>query len=314
MTGASLRYLIKEGFRNTWTNRMMSIASICVLMSCLVLIGSASMIFLNMDSLLSRIEEENVIMVYIKDDANQAAIDTMGQEIKALGNVKELEYVPKEKAWAQQLETMEDAQAKFFTQIFRTYSSVLFCCAAGIIWLCRPVMHVMKSNYYYAWHFVPFLVLASTCSCFNQFMNSVYVVTKKSQRSMVTMMAGAISNCIMNYFFIKLWGPVGATYASFLGLALVFTLRAVDARRMIGMRVHPARVLANAAALVFEAFVLLAEPPLYGLWTGLITLVIILYNFAGVWAMARVLLPRLLGRRGKALVAAVDGWLKPKKA
>lgn len=117
MTGASLRYLIKEGFRNTWTNRMMSIASICVLMSCLVLIGSASMIFWNMDSLLSRIEEENVIMVYIKDDANQAAIDTMGQEIKALGNVKELEYVPKEKAWAQQLETMEDAQAKFFTQI-----------------------------------------------------------------------------------------------------------------------------------------------------------------------------------------------------
>lgn len=58
-----------------------------------------------------------MIMVYIKDDANQAAIDTMGQEIKALGNVKELEYVPKEKAWAQQLETMEDAQAKFFTQI-----------------------------------------------------------------------------------------------------------------------------------------------------------------------------------------------------
>ena len=217
-------------------------------------------------------------------------------------------------AWQLSAVTEEEGRARFFTQIFRTYSSVLFCCAAGIIWLCRPVMHVMKSNYYYAWHFVPFLVLASTCSCFNQFMNSVYVVTKKSQRSMVTMMAGAISNCIMNYFFIKLWGPVGATYASFLGLALVFTLRAVDARRMIGMHVHPARVLANAAALVFEAFVLLAEPPLYGLWTGLITLVIILYNFAGVWAMARVLLPRLLGRRGKALVAAVDGWLKPKKA
>ena len=57
MTGASLRYLIKEGFRNTWTNRMMSIASICVLMSCLVLIGSASMIFLNMDSLPTRSDE-----------------------------------------------------------------------------------------------------------------------------------------------------------------------------------------------------------------------------------------------------------------
>ena len=70
-------------------------------------------------------------------------------------------------AWQLSAVTEEEGRAKFFTQIFRTYSSVLFCCAAGIIWLCRPVMHIMKSNYYYAWHFVPFLVLASTCSCFN---------------------------------------------------------------------------------------------------------------------------------------------------
>ena len=154
--------------------------------------------------------------------------------------------------------------------------------------------------------------IAYTCSCFNQFMNSVYVVNKKSQRSMVTMMAGAISNCLMNYFFIKWWGPVGATYASFLGLGLVFTLRAMDAHGMIGMHVHPGRVLVNAAALVFEAFVLLADTPLYGLWTGIITALIILYNFSGVWAMARILLPKILGRRGKALVAVVDGWAAKK--
>lgn len=96
---------------------MMSIASICVLMSCLVLIGSASMIFLNMDSLLSRIEEENVIMVYIKDDTTDAAITQMGEEIKAMDNIKDIEFIKKEDAWAEQLETMEDAQAQFFTQI-----------------------------------------------------------------------------------------------------------------------------------------------------------------------------------------------------
>ena len=187
--------------------------------------------------------------------------------------------------------TEEEGRAQFFTKIFRTYSSVLFCCAAGIIWLCRPVMHIMKSNYYTAWHFVPFLALASTCSCFYQFLNSVYVVNKKSTHSLWTMLAGAVSNCIMNYFFIKWWGPVGATYASFLGLGVVFTLRAIDAHSMIGMSIHPARVLLNFAVLAGEALVLLAEVPLYGLWTGLITLGIILYSFAGVWAMARILRP-----------------------
>ena len=30
--------------------------------------------------------------------------------------------------------------------------------------------------------------------------------------------------------------------------------------------------------------------------------------------MARVLLPKLLGRRGKALVKVIDGWIAPKKA
>lgn len=96
---------------------MMSIASICVLMSCLVLIGCASMIFLNIESLLARIEEENVVMVYIEDDTADADITAMGAALNGMDNVKEVEFVPKEDAWADQLSTMEEAQAQFFTEI-----------------------------------------------------------------------------------------------------------------------------------------------------------------------------------------------------
>lgn len=117
MNGSSIRYLFKEGFRNTWSNRMMSIASICVLMSCLVLIGCASMIFLNIESLLGRIEEENVVMVYIQDGTSDADINTMGDSLKKMDNIKEVEFISKESAWQEQLDTMEEAQAKFFTEI-----------------------------------------------------------------------------------------------------------------------------------------------------------------------------------------------------
>ena len=55
----------------------------------------------------------------------------------------------------------------------------------------------------------------------------------------------------------------------------------------------------NAAALVIEAFVLLAETPLYGLWTGIITALIILYNFAGVQNIECKLYP---GARHELLV------------
>lgn len=116
MSGASFRYLIKEGFHNTWTNRMMSVASICVLLSCLVLIGSASMIFLNIDSLVQKIENENVIMVYIDDEATDADIDELGIELQNLNNVQKIEFVAKEDAWAEQIATMDEAQAEFFTE------------------------------------------------------------------------------------------------------------------------------------------------------------------------------------------------------
>lgn len=116
MSGASFRYLVKEGFRNTWTNRMMSIASICVLLSCLVLIGSASMIFLNINSLVQKIEDENVIMVYIDDEATDADIDEMGIKLNDLSNVEKIEFVAKEDAWAEQIATMDEAQAEFFTE------------------------------------------------------------------------------------------------------------------------------------------------------------------------------------------------------
>lgn len=117
MTGSSLRYLTKEGFRNVWTNRMMSLASICVLMSCLVLIGSAAMVFLNIDSLLERIEEENVVMVYLEDETTQDQITDMEDQIYALDNIKEVEFVSKEVAWEEQLSTMGAAEAEFFKDV-----------------------------------------------------------------------------------------------------------------------------------------------------------------------------------------------------
>lgn len=117
MTGSSIKYLTKEGFRNVWTNRMMSIASICVLMSCLVLIGTAGMIFLNIDSLLEKVEDENVIMVFAKEDTTEQQLDVMEGQIKQLDNVDQVEFVPKEVAFEEQLATMGDAQAELFKNV-----------------------------------------------------------------------------------------------------------------------------------------------------------------------------------------------------
>lgn len=114
MGKVSIRYLIKEGFRSLWTNRMMSFASIAVLMSCLILIGSAFMMFVNIDSVLNKIEGQNVIMVFATDGTTAEELGVMEKDISDSANVDSCVFVPKEQAWEAQLATMTEAQQELF--------------------------------------------------------------------------------------------------------------------------------------------------------------------------------------------------------
>ena len=80
----SFAYLTKEGFRSLWSNRLMSVASIAVLMSCMIIIGCASMIFININGILGHIEQQNVMMVFLEDTVGKEEADQLGVEIKAL--------------------------------------------------------------------------------------------------------------------------------------------------------------------------------------------------------------------------------------
>lgn len=99
MKGASLGYLTKEGFRNVWVNRLMSLASITVLMACLVIIGLGAMLFFNINALLDKIESQNVIMVYIEDGTTDEQIEKLEQDIFGLGNIEKCDFVSKEEAF-----------------------------------------------------------------------------------------------------------------------------------------------------------------------------------------------------------------------
>lgn len=53
-----LGYLFKEGVKNAWSNRTMTIASIAVLVSCLLLTGSAVLFSMNLAKAMEVFQEE----------------------------------------------------------------------------------------------------------------------------------------------------------------------------------------------------------------------------------------------------------------
>ncbi len=94
----SFGYLLKEGVRSLWNNRTMTLASICVLISCLLLTGTAVLLTMNMSSAMGMVEETNSVTVYLEDDLPALTAVTVGEELRQLDNIASCEYVPKDEA------------------------------------------------------------------------------------------------------------------------------------------------------------------------------------------------------------------------
>lgn len=109
----SLGYLTGEGFRNIRANRLMSVASIAVLMACLVMIGSAFMVLVNVDNIMKEIESENVVMVYLDTDATPEQVKQVESQITAIENVQKFVFRDKETAFKDAVADL-DTDASYF--------------------------------------------------------------------------------------------------------------------------------------------------------------------------------------------------------
>lgn len=110
----SAGYLIKEGFRSVRINKLMTVASMGVLICCMLLMGCSVLVSSNTTALLSQIEQQNVIMVFMDDGSTKEQTDTVKAEIEKIGSVKDVVYISADQAWENQLNQMNDSQKEFF--------------------------------------------------------------------------------------------------------------------------------------------------------------------------------------------------------
>lgn len=144
----SYKYLLGEGFRNTWANRLMTISSIGVLVACMVIIGLAILISKNVDKEMGNLQKQNVVVAFLKDENwaiysdkeetlntesgeettediknvpydsylihNEAEAEEIRVEIEALSNVEKAVYVSAEEGLKKSTYNMTDTQKEYF--------------------------------------------------------------------------------------------------------------------------------------------------------------------------------------------------------
>ena len=101
-----LRYFFKEALKNIWANRMMSLASVSILTVCLILLGSSLLVSMNLNSIIKQIESQNQIMVFLDPKLTPVEIDSIGDKINSIENVRQSVFISKSEALLLEKQTL----------------------------------------------------------------------------------------------------------------------------------------------------------------------------------------------------------------
>ncbi len=117
MRASSFKYLVKQGLKSLWYNRVNTFASLCIVTISLVMVGFSVLVAANASRLIGSIESRNEIVVVIRDGTPDNNITLLGESLNGLDNVSEVNFYSKEQAWEEMQANMSEEEKSLFDYI-----------------------------------------------------------------------------------------------------------------------------------------------------------------------------------------------------
>jgi O-antigen/teichoic acid export membrane protein len=166
-------------------------------------------------------------------------------------------------AWKLSVSAEDDPQdcADFYSRVWRAYTTLAFLGGGCLILASRLCAKLLFSaEFEAAWVYVPVLTVATVFTAFCTFLGSVYFVSRRTLGSMLTALAGAVLNILLNLLLIPAYGAMGASVATFASYLAVSLLRLVTGRRLIPFKGEWGRLTVNTLLMgVLATAVTLSE-------------------------------------------------------
>ena len=86
-------YLVREGFRSITTHGFMSFASVTIIMACLIIMGSAALLTINIDAMIKSLEDQNEVVAFVDESYTEEEAAALEGAIAAIDNVSSVQFV-----------------------------------------------------------------------------------------------------------------------------------------------------------------------------------------------------------------------------
>ncbi|MBQ6676116.1 MAG: lipopolysaccharide biosynthesis protein [Ruminococcus sp.] len=203
-------------------------------------------------------------------------------------------------AWNMSAITENDSEdrSEFYQNVFDANQTLMYCLAGGCLIFVRLITKLwIGADFQDAKLYSPILIYSMIYICFTTFLGSVYVATKKTKKTMYTSLLAGIINIGINIIFLKRFGLYATAVSTVCGYGVVFIVRAIDAKKLVGFRFN--KVIFFGSNIVLVLMVLanyisrtgLRYITLFGLY-----FVLILINYKAIKGMLERILGAVLGR------------------
>ena len=122
----NLGYFFREGFLSVFSHGLMSFAAVCMIVACLIIMGSFSLLAMNVDRNLQRLEDDNEFLAYVDENYTRAQVAALVEKVRAVPNVASAEFITRQEAKAafQEKYGKEGLYANLPDEVFRDRISV----------------------------------------------------------------------------------------------------------------------------------------------------------------------------------------------
>ena len=115
-----LGYLLREGIKGVFSHGFRSFASIAVISACLIIMGSFTMVTLNVNEFIGDMEDSSQILAFVDDSLSEEDARTLEGPIRSISNVRDVAFISRQQA-------MENYKARFADQsVFDTIDETAF--------------------------------------------------------------------------------------------------------------------------------------------------------------------------------------------
>ena len=107
----NIGYLIKEGVRSIFSHGLMSFASVCVTVACMIIVGSFSILMYNLHIMVEDLNQTNEVICYVDSIYTDAEAKSVHSRINMIDNVFRADYVSREQALEEFIEDHDNDSA-----------------------------------------------------------------------------------------------------------------------------------------------------------------------------------------------------------